>query len=510
MCAQWTDNAKRILEKQYLRKDEEGNIAETPDGLLLRVARTVSQNDVAYYDDFLEILDNLEFLPNSPTLMNAGTRLGQLSGCFVLPIEDNISAIFEAVKQSALIHKSGGGCFKKGTRVKVDYWESKVIEDFASGDKILTYNPDEDRFEEGEVVAVFQPDVSKKRKVKLKFEGFEITTTEDHPFGIMKDGIFSFVNAIDLTSDMDIIDFSNYCPICGRIKEFLHKKTCSIECSYKFRALDKTHKYGEGYHREISRKMKSSPMATCPSEVRHWTMRGYSDEEAERIISDIQKGNSPMSVQYYLNKGSSIEDAVSQQKEHQRSVSKRCSEYWLSRGYSDEEALVKIGESQARGFPFFLDKYGEDAEQVYSDYIVNKITTLPEFWLRRGYSEPDAIAKAIEQSEIRHKGVPVEFELVVSNELDKFGIPFEHQKAFNCVGNRFEFLHDKMYICVDFYFPSLNLVVEADAYKDPYTQSQRDTFLLEEYGLKVFRIRKWNFEEDLSALGMEVCDEIVV
>jgi ribonucleoside-diphosphate reductase alpha chain len=117
-----TQNALKVLEKRYLRKNEEGKIVEKPEELFRRVARTVASADFNYgkydkseadvknlEDAFYEMMTSLAFLPNSPTLMNAGRRLGQLSACFVLPIEDSMESIFDAVKNAAIIHKSGGG-----------------------------------------------------------------------------------------------------------------------------------------------------------------------------------------------------------------------------------------------------------------------------------------------------------------------------------------------------------------------------------------------------------------
>ncbi len=114
-----SDNANVVLERRYLSKDREGNVLEDSDAMFRRVARNLSQAELNYgsseeerqavEDDFYEVMRSLEVLPNSPTLMNAGRELQQLSACFVLPVDDSLESIFTKVRQTAIIHKSGGG-----------------------------------------------------------------------------------------------------------------------------------------------------------------------------------------------------------------------------------------------------------------------------------------------------------------------------------------------------------------------------------------------------------------
>ena len=113
-----SENALKVLKKRYLRKDAHGNTIETADGMFRRVAHHIAKAEIQYNGEkqaekmeetFYKIMTELKFLPNSPTLMNAGTELGQLAACFVLPVEDSMEGIFDSLKHAALIHKSGGG-----------------------------------------------------------------------------------------------------------------------------------------------------------------------------------------------------------------------------------------------------------------------------------------------------------------------------------------------------------------------------------------------------------------
>jgi ribonucleoside-diphosphate reductase alpha chain len=120
-------NAIKVLERRYLLRDENFNIVETPSGMFRRVARAIAAVDRRYRperevararEEFYRVMASLEFLPNSPTLMNAGTPVGQLSACFVLPIEDSVESIFNTLKYMALIHQSGGGTGFSFSRIR--------------------------------------------------------------------------------------------------------------------------------------------------------------------------------------------------------------------------------------------------------------------------------------------------------------------------------------------------------------------------------------------------------
>jgi len=113
-----SENALEVLEKRYFLKDNRRNVIESTDGLFMRVARYIAQGEKFFKskyslaeieENFYRSMRSLEFMPNSPTLMNSGTSFGQLSACFVLPIYDSLDSIFETLKAMAKIHQTGGG-----------------------------------------------------------------------------------------------------------------------------------------------------------------------------------------------------------------------------------------------------------------------------------------------------------------------------------------------------------------------------------------------------------------
>ncbi len=212
-------NAIKVLQERYLLKDEKGNIIETPTELFRRVAKAVAavekrhgknkKNVKEIEEQFFSMMKNLEFLPNSPTLMNAGTKLGQLSACFVLPIEDSLESIFSTLKHMALIQQSGGGTGFSFSRLRPRWDMVRSTKGVASGavSFIKIYDSTTEIIKQGgkrrganmAVLSISHPDVLEfiisKRGAK-RLSNFNISVAVDDKFlkAVTKNENYSLIN----------------------------------------------------------------------------------------------------------------------------------------------------------------------------------------------------------------------------------------------------------------------------------------------------------------------------
>ena len=213
-----SENSRTVLERRYLKKDQSGKVCESPEQMFRRVAAHIAQAEKNYdkkadvkkmEDRFYRLMTEFRFLPNSPTLMNADRSLGQLAACFVLPVEDSIDGIFEAVKNAATIHKSGGGTGFSFSRLRPENSRVGSTGGVASGPVsfMQIFNTATEQVKQGgtrrganmAVLRVDHPDI-------ISFIKCKSNKQELNNFNISVGVTDKFMKAVTKRTDYDLID----------------------------------------------------------------------------------------------------------------------------------------------------------------------------------------------------------------------------------------------------------------------------------------------------------------